>query len=155
MSNIKLTGKQLAFCEGVVRGDSLSDSYRAAYNADKMAPASIHANASKLATDTRIALRIEVLREEKRRAEYTLDTSDRQRSLDRLRQLVDNALSEQVRLNAAVWLGKTSALFTDVIETRDKRRSPDEIRAEIDRLLADDKAEAGTDDMATEADSLH
>lgn len=57
-----LTAKMEAFCQGVgTRGETLSASYRAAYDAAGMSPATIHEHASRLMADDRIRARVNVL----------------------------------------------------------------------------------------------
>ncbi|MGH9933230.1 MAG: terminase small subunit [Pyrinomonadaceae bacterium] len=58
-----LTFKQEKFCHGVVTLPNASEAYRAAYNCKNMKPESVNANAGKMIADTRIALRIEQIRE--------------------------------------------------------------------------------------------
>lgn len=152
MSKTKLTPKMERFAEQVALGDTLADAYRKAYEADSMQSGSIYREASLLAADPRIAQRVEDIRAEKRQAEYALGVSDRERSLRRLRYLVDNAASEQVQLNAAVWLGKTEALFTEVRENRDGNRTAADIRREMDAIL--EAARQVADDMSEEDRTL-
>ena len=59
-----LTAKQEAFVQAIAGGMNQSDAYRSAYNAGKMKDGSINVNASKLAADAKVALRIAELREE-------------------------------------------------------------------------------------------
>jgi hypothetical protein len=44
----KLTGKMMAFCDGILRGLSQSESYRQAYDAKNMADTSVWTESSKL-----------------------------------------------------------------------------------------------------------
>jgi len=53
-----LTAKQIAFADKVAEGSTLSDAYRHAYDAESMAPSSIHVEACKLMADPRIAQRV-------------------------------------------------------------------------------------------------
>lgn len=61
MSN--LTAKQEAFAQAIADGMSQADAYRHAYRAGGMKPAAIYVNASKLAADTKVSLRVAELRE--------------------------------------------------------------------------------------------
>lgn len=56
-----LTPQQEKFAQEVASGKSLADAYRAAYKASKMKPEAVHVNASKLADDTKVSLRIKEL----------------------------------------------------------------------------------------------
>ena len=59
-----LTAKQELFVQNIIEGKSQADAYRAAYNTKRMSDNSIYVNASKLMSDTKVALRIKELREE-------------------------------------------------------------------------------------------
>ena len=59
-----LTAKQEAFCQAYVKGDSkgnASAAYRAAYDTDKMKPASIRAEACRLLDNLNVTQRIDQL----------------------------------------------------------------------------------------------
>ena len=58
-----LTPRRLAFCDAVADGQNASSAYRLAYNAENMAPATIHRKAAELMADGRIRARIGFLRE--------------------------------------------------------------------------------------------
>jgi phage terminase small subunit len=60
---IELTFQQEKFAQGVVKGLSQSDAYRAAYKTGNMKPDSIHQLASKLMTNAKVASRLAELRE--------------------------------------------------------------------------------------------
>jgi phage terminase small subunit len=61
--SIDITPKQEVFACAYVETNNASDAYRRAYNCEKMQPQSIHVNACKLLKDTKVALRIEELRQ--------------------------------------------------------------------------------------------
>ena len=137
MSKQKLTAKQTGFADSVVAGMSLSDSYRANYNADKMAAPSIHVNSCKLAANAKVALRIEQGLQRKAQQGYVTEVSVRSKVLAKLEALMDSAETENIQLGAAIALGKSVALFSDVmIDRSDDDRSVEEITAEIERRLA-------------------
>src|SRR3546814_546269 len=58
----KLTIKQENFCLEYIKCGNASEAYRAAYNAEKMKPASVHRNAHAMLENTKVASRIEQLR---------------------------------------------------------------------------------------------
>jgi len=58
-----LTAKQEAFAQAIADGKNQSDAYRAAYSAGNMKDNSINVNASKMAADAKVALRIKELKE--------------------------------------------------------------------------------------------
>ena len=71
-----LTSKQEKFCIEVLKQPSLSEAYRIAYDAENMSTESINVNASKLMSDTKIALRVSELREKLEKKElYNLEES--------------------------------------------------------------------------------
>jgi len=55
----KLTGKQSAFVQGILKGLSQSDAYRQAYDAENMSPTSIWEEASRLCANPKVGSRIE------------------------------------------------------------------------------------------------
>lgn len=57
-----LTAKQEAFAQAVVSGMSLSDAYRAAYNAGTMSAATINVKASEVMANGKVAVRVDSLR---------------------------------------------------------------------------------------------
>ena len=59
-----LTIKQEAFCQAYLRLGDKSAAYREAYSCLKMKPETIHAMASKLSSDQKVAIRIEQLQKE-------------------------------------------------------------------------------------------
>ena len=132
-----LTAKQTAFAHAVVAGGTLSDAYRLAYNAENMSKAVIRNEASKLIAHHDITVLVERLRAANQRVNTAAQVSDRDRVLTKLRDMMDTAETEAVQLNAAVWLGKSTAAFTDVHrDDSDKGLSAAEIQAEIEERLA-------------------
>ena len=61
---VSLTSKQNAFAMSLADGLPASDSYRQAYDADGMQPESVWVEACRLATNPKVALRVQELREE-------------------------------------------------------------------------------------------
>jgi hypothetical protein len=59
-----VTVKQEAYCQGVVSGLSLSDAYRAAYDVNGDSEHALNVAASRLASDTDVALRVDALQRE-------------------------------------------------------------------------------------------
>lgn len=58
----KLTAKQEAFCQYIADGMSQADAYRNAYDAADSKDETIYPNASRLASDSKVAARIEELK---------------------------------------------------------------------------------------------
>ena len=133
-----LTPKQQHFCRAVASGLTLSDAYREAYNVSKMSAAAIHNESSLLMAHHDVTVRVESLQRAKDRAVIASSLSDGEKVKTKLRELLDNPTgtpAEHVALRACDLLGKTVGLYKDVIETQ-VQRSPEEIRAELDELLA-------------------
>jgi phage terminase small subunit len=59
-----LTPKQEAFVQNIIQGMSQADAYRSAYSCKNMSDNAIYVNASKLASDAKVALRLSELRNE-------------------------------------------------------------------------------------------
>jgi phage terminase small subunit len=59
-----LTAKQEEFVQGIIKGLSQADAYRAAYSSKNMSDKTIHEAASRLMSDSKIATRIKELREQ-------------------------------------------------------------------------------------------
>lgn len=142
VSKKRLTPKQTRFAEAVAAGHSLTAAYRLAYDAENMSAAATRNEASKLMANPEITLMVEGLQAERQRQQGISEVSDRDRVLEKLRVMMDTAKTETVQLNAAIALGKSVALFTDVSEVRDDRRTAADVQAELDALL-DQVAGAG------------
>lgn len=59
-----LTAKQEEFVQGIIKGLSQADAYRAAYNAGNMSDKTIHEKASRLMSEDKIKARVQELREQ-------------------------------------------------------------------------------------------
>ena len=140
VSNSKLTPKQHKFAELVAGGDTLSDSYRGAYNAANMKPQGIRNEASRLMANPYVTTMVDTLRRRVEAAIQVMGVSTKAKVLAKLEDLMDKAESESVQLGAAVALGKTIALFTDVTEDRSAEKSIDEIDREIRQRIAEIEA---------------
>ena len=153
-----LTAKQrhFAMALGSGSGMTLSDAYREAYDCEKMSGAAIRNEASKLAANPDITVMVSRLRDNNERSAQASQVNDKQKVLDLLRKLMDEAEPNDTnRLRAAQLLGQTIGLFKDVIETSSSDRDSTEVASEIERRLAALQAPAKpTIDDAT-TDSLH
>jgi hypothetical protein len=131
-----LTDKQEAFAQAVASGKNQSEAYRMAYDADRMAPATVWSEACILLGNQKVAARLLVLNQEKESQRRMMAVSRAERVLQRLETLADSAQTESVRVRANELLGKTAGLFTDQIEvTTDSERSVDQIQAAITERL--------------------
>lgn len=147
----KLTAKMERFAQAIASGeaDNLSAAYRLAYDADEMAPGSVHREACLLAARPKIAQRIGVLKDrfEQQKADSLAaqSVSDRERVLTRLRHLIDTAEpSDTGKLRAIELLGKASGVFTERIEHVSERSALD-IEQELERRLAEIELDQVTD----------
>ena len=77
-----LTPKQEAFAQAYVETANASEAYRRAYNVENMKDNGLHVNASKLLSDTKVALRVAELQQAlAKRHEITVDRVVRELSL--------------------------------------------------------------------------
>ena len=88
-----LTPKQETFVQKIIEGMSQADAYRSAYSCKNMSDNAIYVNASKLAADAKVALRIKELRDEL--AKPSIMTAQ-----ERLEWLTDRVNDEGVDINA-------------------------------------------------------
>ena len=142
-----LTAKQEAFCQGVgSRGDTLAASYRAAYDASGMTPASIHAEACRLMANPLIATRVNALvREKQARASYDA-ARIRSHVVERLHaESVNPDNPPAARVRALELLGKLDVVgaFRERVETEAKQAAPDDIAATLEARLKALLAKAG------------
>ena len=131
-----LTSKQEHFAQMVSRGETLTDAYRSAYDADKMKPSSIEA--CKLNSHPNVAQRIEALTADIAARKQSDDERMRMFVIEQLKQEALNAQSDGARVQALTALGRTCQAFEDrqVIEDNRDTRQASEIRADLERRLA-------------------
>lgn len=131
-----LTVKQRKFAENVVSGMHLSDSYRNAYDASSMKPATVQRRACELMTNGKVKACVEALAAERKRQSEALTVSDRDMLIRLLRSWStgeEPATSSQLR--AAELLGKACGLYRDVIEDH-RERPASAVAAELQQRLA-------------------
>jgi len=133
----RITAKQIAFAENVAAGMDLSASYRAVYSADKMLPASVHANACRLGANVKVIARIDEILAQNTEQKRVTGLSVRVKVLKRLEELMqpDPDTPKAVQLNATIWYGKTDSMFTDVTETNEKPQTTTDIDKEIEQRI--------------------
>ena len=133
----KLTGKQTLFVQGILKGLSQSDAYRAAYNCTNMADNSIWREASVLFANPKVSARIKA--GQRRQEEEAVHTglSLRQHVERELYALSTKADTDQARLRALELLGKTEKCGIFVERTADvtETLTPNEIQAELEARL--------------------
>lgn len=120
-----LTPKQEAFALAYVETGNASEAYRRAYSAEKMKPASVAVNASKLLAGAKVALRVQELQAKAvERHEITVD--DLIRELEEARTAASNQEKPQAAAMVAATLGKAKLLgmLTDKMEHSGKDGGP-------------------------------
>ena len=106
-----LTINQETFANGVVEGRSLSDAYRHAYNAERLKSQVIHVEASRLAANPKVALRLDELTREKDEDRRMQAIKRKDFVLDGLMRESVNAASDSARVRSLELMGKTIGMF--------------------------------------------
>lgn len=133
---VGLTAKQQAFAERLAAGDSLSDAYRAAYDADGMKPATIKQRAYELSVRSDIRGTVEALVMRKRAMVVAVGVSERERVTALLRGMaLDEDRRDDIRLRAAELWGRAVGAFIDQGEVK-RDRSVDAVADELQRRLS-------------------
>jgi hypothetical protein len=140
MSGVKdedgLTPKQAKFAANLAEGMSQAEAYRNAYDAENMAPETIHSHASRMAARDKVRTRVDALIAERMRLLETRGVSDRSKVVGLLRQFAeDDARPDHVRLRAVELWGKTCGAFIEVIEDR-RDRPAAAVAVELERRLS-------------------
>ena len=120
-----LTSKQEKFAQGIASGKSQADAYREAYNVQNMKDNSIHVNASKVLANTKVALRVEELRQPiVEKVGITLKTH--LEDLLALRQAAVADRSFSAAISAEIARGKAAGVHVErsVVQSLDKDLSP-------------------------------
>lgn len=139
MSGVKdedgLTPKQAKFAANLAEGMSQAEAYRNAYDAQNMAPETIHSHASRMAARDKVRARVDALIAERMRLIEAKGVSDREKVVTLLRKFAeDEARPDAIRLRAVELWGKTCGAFVEVID--DKRERPAaNVALELERRL--------------------
>lgn len=132
-----LTDKQSSFCDAVASGSSLSDAYRAAYDASGMTDKTVNEEACRLFASPKIAARMRQISEDKAQQLRMLASSDAAAAVAVFRQMMLKADTDASKIRAAELLAKAAGVFTDKVEVTDKTdRSVSEIEQAIKDKLA-------------------
>jgi phage terminase small subunit len=103
-----LTDKQEKFAKAIVEGMNQADAYRSAYSCKNMSDNAIYVNASKLASDAKVTLRIKELRDEL--AKPTIKTA--QERMEWLTRIMDSDKESTAdKLKASDQLNKMEGLY--------------------------------------------
>lgn len=109
-----LTPKQEAFVQNIIQGMNQADAYRSAYNCKNMSDNAIYVNASKLAADDKVALRIKELRDQL--AKPSIMTA--QERLEWLTQRIDDdEVDINAKLKAIDIMNKMQGEYVQKVET--------------------------------------
>ena len=141
-----LTIKQRAFVSEIVRGKlgSYKEAYATVYDvtltkAGKI-PKWVEVEASKLVASPKIALSIRDAIERKEQVVTASALRTKNYVVERLLRESQDSESDASRVRALELLGKSVAMFSDVVEERGVRESEDierDIEAKLEQLLAD------------------
>ena len=137
-----LTQKQENFCAAYVETGSGSESYRRAYNAERMKPETIANEASKLLQNPDITMRIGQLRSDAaQRHQLTVD--DLINELEDARQIAMGGERPTPAAMVAATLGKAKLLGLDcpsmALDLESKRLALEKLQIELDALKGKDK----------------
>tara|TARA_R100000734_G_C3259316_1_gene58496 strand:- start:110 stop:559 length:450 start_codon:yes stop_codon:yes gene_type:complete len=136
----KLTIKQQAFVDGIIRGKlgSYKEAYAKVYDVELTKtgkiPKWVEVEASKLVANPKIALSIQKAIEKKEQSVVASSLRTRNYVIDRLYKESQESDSDASRVRALELLGKSVSLFSDVIETKESRSS-NEIEADIEEKI--------------------
>ena len=133
----KLTAKQTKFVQGILKGLSQSDAYRAAYDSANMAANSIWREASVLLTNPKVSQRLKTLQARQDDAALLSGLATRQHIQRTLYGLTTNGENDAARLRACELLGKLTdvAAFKERIAVENDQRTPEEITVELEEKL--------------------
>jgi hypothetical protein len=142
-----LTAKQEAFCQGVgSRGETLAASYRAAYDAANMSPATVHAEACRLMANPLIAASINAL-VQARQASASHDAARiRSHVIERLHlESINEDSPPAARVRALELLGKLDVVgaFRERVATEQAEAAPADLAATLEAKLKAMLAKAG------------
>lgn len=141
-----LTIKQRAFVSEIVRGKlgSYKEAYAKVYDVTLTktgkVPKWVEVEASKLVANPKVALSIRTSIERKEQSLTASALRTKNYVVERLFRESQDAESDASRVRALELLGKTVAMFSDVVEERGVRETADierDIEAKLERLLSD------------------
>ena len=132
----RLTAKQEKFLDGMVKGMTQADAFRASRDCSKWKPSAIYTESNRLMQQPEIHRRLMASRAAVTRAALSTGTSKRLWIVERLERLAEDGEVEATKLRALELLGKCSdvGLFLErtSVETP---QSSEEVRAELEQRL--------------------
>ena len=109
-----LTPKQEQFVQNIIQGMSQADAYRSAYSCKNMSDNAIYVNASKLASDAKVALRLKEIRD--MNARPSIMTAQKRKEW--LTEVInDPEVDINARLRASDQLNKMEGEYVQKVET--------------------------------------
>ena len=119
-----LTAKQELFVQKIIEGMSQADAYRSAYSCKNMSDNAVYVNASKLAGDAKVALRISELRQEL--AKPSIKTA--QERMEWLSRIMDSDSETTAdKLKASDQLNKMEGLYVQNIRGEIKMKKLEDL----------------------------
>lgn len=141
---VMLTDKQEKFAQGIAKGLTQADAYREAYDCENMKPESIWSNASQLASDTKVAQRVEELKERALKR-YDVSVDDLIDELEEARTLSKLNSQPSAMVSATMGKAKLLGLVVDRQDTTIKGISKIDIRIVDADRKDDDRREKSRD----------
>ncbi len=129
-----LTGKQENFAIKVAGGSSKTAAYRDVYCTNTMKPQSIYVEASRLAANPKVALRIDALEREMDEDRRIQAVSRLNYVLNALMREAETAVSDSARVRALELLGKRIGMFDG---QREKDEEDEPTAEELKQLLVE------------------
>ena len=141
----KLTAKQSAYVQAVLKGANQSDAYREAYNAENMSDQAIWTEAGRLFRHPEVSRRVTAGRAAQERQAVHTGASLRLHVERELFELTTRADSDQSKLRALELLGKLDKVgaFTERVAQVNDDQTVEELEAELATQLEKYFGEAG------------
>ena len=136
----ELTIKQRQFVDEIIKGKlgSYKEAYASVYdvtlNKDGSIPKWVEVEASKLVANPKIAISIQRAIAKKEQSAVASSLRTRNYVIDQLYKESKESDSDSARIRALELLGKSVALFSDVVETKEARSS-EEVEADIEERI--------------------
>lgn len=127
-----LTEKQERFAQCLSEGMTNTEAYRLAYDAETMAPGTVHSEASKLASHPKVAARLNALLAEKRAKHNVLSVKQEDRVWRNVWRLAEGeSVPPAVQQSALALAAKMAGMLTDRVEVKNETADSKSIEAEL------------------------
>ena len=133
-----LTAKQARFCECLANGMNKTQAYKLAYSCEHYeSEGAIRVDACRLAKHPEVVRTVQALRDECRSTKRVVADLHSEWIVMRLMDLVDSPYSNgATKVRALEVLGKSLGMFDKKHHVQIEHRSPEEIEAELEAVLA-------------------